>query len=317
MFTIPDKGTGQNDLQSILFKEYIEVLAAGIGKKDCVLSGLAVTAQGTPDMTVAVAKGAVLSNETMFAVAAANATIGTANASNPRLDLVVITSAGAIAVRAGTAAASPKPPARTANDVVIAVVYVPANDTTIGSDQITDLRVMAGLPVVLKKVTSAAATNTTNAAFAAFTATIPNGLFLSGRTLRLKLFGNYLFNSGSPTWKLQVKYGGTTMFDDLTGSATADTDRGAWTLDLCLTAQANNDQSVNGVFNYQQMGAKSAPTTGIGDMTSALQMTTLPFSGSAAVDSDAGDRVFEVDMTMSVSNANDEILVEGAILELL
>jgi hypothetical protein len=36
--------------------------------------------------------------------------------------------------------------ARTGNDVVLAVVYVPANDTAIATSQITDLRVIQGVP---------------------------------------------------------------------------------------------------------------------------------------------------------------------------
>src|SRR3990172_11759135 len=91
MFTIPDKGEGDNDLQSILFQEYLEVLVAGIDGMNCVLSGLVVT--GGADMTPAVAKGSVLSNGVMFAVAAADVTIGTADATHPRLDFIVVTSA--------------------------------------------------------------------------------------------------------------------------------------------------------------------------------------------------------------------------------
>ena len=140
-FSIPDKGTAQNDIQSILFKEYLGSLASS--EIDFVSSGIAPTAQGSPNMTVALSTGVVFSNGARFAVTGANATITTANATNPRLDLVVITSAGAIAVRAGTAAAAPKPPVKTANDVLIAVVFVPANDTTISSDQIVDLRFIA------------------------------------------------------------------------------------------------------------------------------------------------------------------------------
>jgi hypothetical protein len=139
-WTIPDKGEGANDLQSIAFQEYLDVLVAGTSGLDCVLSGCAVT--GGSDMTPAVASGIVRSNGVRFVVAGADVTIGTADGTNPRLDLVVVTSAGALAVRAGTAAAAPKPAARTANDVVLAVVYVPASDTTIGTTQITDLRVM-------------------------------------------------------------------------------------------------------------------------------------------------------------------------------
>lgn len=141
-FTIPDKGEGANDVQSILFQEYFDILVAGISGSTCVKTGCAVSAQATPDMTVAVAAGTVRSNDVDFTVAAGNGTITAADAANPRLDLVVITSAGAIAVRAGTPAINPKPAARTSGDVALAVVYVPAADTTIESNQITDLRVV-------------------------------------------------------------------------------------------------------------------------------------------------------------------------------
>lgn len=141
-FTIPDKGEGLNDIQSIWFQEYIDVLVAGVSGVDCVLSGCAVTAQATPDMTVAVAAGSVRSNAIAYTVTAGNGTITAADATNPRLDLVVITSAGAIAVRAGTASSTPKPAARVANDVVLAVVFVPAGNTAIENNQIVDLKVV-------------------------------------------------------------------------------------------------------------------------------------------------------------------------------
>jgi hypothetical protein len=139
-WTLPDKGEGDNDVQSILFQEYLDVLAAGIRGIDYVYNGLVVT--GGADMTPAVSTGMVVSNGKRFLVAGADVTISTAHATNPRIDLIVVTSAGALAVRAGTAGANPKPPARTANDVVIAAVYVPANDTAIATSQITDLRLL-------------------------------------------------------------------------------------------------------------------------------------------------------------------------------
>src|SRR5262245_30092260 len=124
MFTIPDKGEGFSVIQSRWFQEYIDVLVAGIQGIDCVLSGLGVTAGA--DMTPAVGKGAVLSNGTMFAIAGADVTITTADSTNPRIDLIVVNSAGALAVRAGTAGVNPKPTARSTNDVVIAAVIVRA-----------------------------------------------------------------------------------------------------------------------------------------------------------------------------------------------
>jgi hypothetical protein len=326
-FTIPDKGEGQNDIQSILFQEYLEILADGINGEDCVLSGCAVTAQGSPDMTVAVAKGAVLSNGVLKAVTAGNATITTADGTNPRLDLVVVNSSGTKAVRAGTPAAAPKPPARTANDVVLAVVYVPASDTTIGSDQIVDLRVRRTRgPIVLYKTVAAETTNSTSGVVevlnkAASGVVIPNGLFLSGRILRVRIGGNFLFNSGAPTLRIQILYGGTTMFDSTSVASVADADRAAWLLDFNLTAQGNSDQALSGSFWTQPLEvARATAAAGIGDLVFANtsnRLGTVPFSGAAAVDSDAADRTLSVRFTMSVNNSADEIVVEGATVEIL
>lgn len=317
MFNIPDKNTAQNNIQSRVFNEYMDIIIAGIDGKDCVLSGLAVTAQGSPDMTVAVAKGSVLSNGVMFAVAAANATIGTADGTNPRIDFVVISSSGSIAVRAGTADAFPKPPARTANDVVIAAIYVPASDTTISTDQITDLRVMReNGAMTIHKTTTAAVTNSNNSAIPMINLTIPNGLFLAGRVLRCRLGGNFLLNSGTATVTLIISYGGTTMFQDVTGASTNDADRLAWFLDFCVTAQENNDQALSGFLRMSPIAAKTAPTTGIGDIALTADVGT-PFSGAAAQDSNAGDKALVVSWTMSVNNAACEVVLEFATVEIL
>lgn len=320
MWSIPDKGEGDSNIQSILFQEYMDALVEGISGKNCVLSGLAMT--GGADMTPDVAKGAVLTNGVLYAVAAGTVTIGAADATNPRIDLVVVTSAGALAVRAGTAAANPKPPARTANDVVIAAVYVPANDTSIGSSQITDLRVMRGNgPICIFRNTTATTTNTTAAAIEALNkgasgVTIPSGLLAAGRKLRVHLGGNMLLNSGTPTVRIAIIYGGTTMFSDISGASTGDADRLAWSLDFEIHAQASNDETLTGVLAMGQIAAKTAPTTGIGDAWSTA-MNIAPVSGAAAVDSDAANRVLSVQVTFSVSNASDELVVESETVELI
>jgi hypothetical protein len=326
-WTIPDKGEGASNLQSILFQEYLDALVAGINGVDCVLAGCAVTAQGTPDMTVAVSKGAVLTNGVLKPVTAGNVTVTTANGSNPRLDLIVVDSTGAKQIRTGTAAASPKPPARSANDVVLAVVYVAANDTAINSNEITDLRLVRTQgPIVIYKTTAAETTDTTASAIHALNksgsgVTIPNGLFLAGRTLRVRLGGNMLLNSGTPTVTIAITYGGTTMLSDVSAAAVASANRHAWWLDFDLVAQANNDQSLNGLAQIVDVTiAPTNPGTGIGDMfgvNTAAQETQTAYSGSAAVDSDAGDRVLAVTVTFSVSNVANQLVVETATVELL
>lgn len=321
-FTIPDKGVGADNVQSVMFNSYLDVIQAGIQGIDCVLSGGLVSAQGSPDMTVAVAKAGVLTNGVLKAVAAGNGTITAADSSNPRLDLVVINSAGAIAVRAGTPNANPKPPARTANDVVLAVVWVPANDTTINGNQITDLRILRTQgPITLYKTTAAEATNTTAAAIHALNkagsgVVIPSGLFLSGKQLRVKVGGNMLINSGTPTVTITIAYGGTTLFSDVSAVTTASATRRGWDMEFNLNAQANNDQSCNGRLDTGAIAGITAPATGIGDIW-AHTHTAGAFSGAAAVDSDAADRTLTVTVTFNVSNAANELVTEYASVELI
>ena len=325
MFSLPDKGEGQNDIQSILFQEYLDILLAGIAGVDCVLSGGAVTAQGTPDMTVAVAKAATLTNSVMKATVAGNGTITTADATNPRLDLVVINSSGAIAVRAGTAAAAPKPPARTANDVVLAVVYVPANDTTIVAAQITDLRVAPPKPTIIYRTTTTETTNTAGTVELLNKAnsgvTIPSGLFLTGKILRVRMGGNMLLNSGTGTTNaIAIRYGAVTMFSNVeTVAQAASTIRIAWFLDFDIAAQGNADQALSGVASFNDFTiTRVAPAAGIGQLfqnNSAFEQPPA-FSGAGIADSDTADRLLSVLWTMT-SNAANEVVVKSATVELL
>jgi hypothetical protein len=304
MFTIPNKGVGDSNFQSVLTNQDIEVLVAGISGVDCVLSGLAVT--GGADMTPAVAKGAVLTNRIMKAVAAADVTIGTADATNPRIDLIVVNSSGALAVRAGTAAAVPLPPARSTNDVVIAMVYVPAADTTIETTKCIDKRVMPPLPLCIYRTTAAETTNTTAAAIHILDKTnsgvvIPNGLLTTGRMLRVRIWGSILMNSGTPTNVLTIAYG-------------------AFVLDFMLVAQGNADQALTGFMSIGDFStAVTAPTTGYGDaFPVAGSMEPSPtFGGAGTADSDAANRTLTVTWTFNVSNAANEMTVEGATVELL
>jgi hypothetical protein len=316
-FTIPDKGEGANDIQSILFQEYLEVLAAGMNC-DFVLDGCACTAQGSPDMTVAVAKGSVISNGNLFPVTAGNVTIGAADGSNPRLDLIVANNAGTKAVRAGTAAAAPKPPARSANDVVLAVVYVPASDTTIAANQITDLRVLRTQgPILLKKVTADVLFNTTAVIQTYFSITIPNGLLVAGKKLRVHCGGNYLANTATPpTLILTISFGAVTMFvSAASATLTQDADRGAWNLIFDITAQTNTDQALTGLISVQTPGAKTN-STGRGSLAVATHINS-PINGAGTADTNTADRDLLVRWTMSVSSASHEIVMEHATCELL
>jgi hypothetical protein len=139
-FTLPDNDEAFNNNQSIWMQTDINALVAGI-QGDGVVSGCAPTAQGTPDMTVAVAAGTIQVSDTSYSITGGNATITAADGSNPRIDLVCAKTDDTLPVTAGTAAANPKAPDIPASQVLVAMVYVPASDTDIDSNQITDKRV--------------------------------------------------------------------------------------------------------------------------------------------------------------------------------
>lgn len=317
-FTIRDDGEGLHSLQSNFYQEQLEVLLDGISGVTCVISGGVVGPQGSPNMTVTVSKAGVMSNGNLLAVAAsASLAVAPADATNPRLDLVVITSAGTLAVRTGTPAAAatpPKPPNRTANDVVLAILYIPAGLTGITANHITDQRVLRN-HVTLKKVTTPVAINTNATIQTLFTLTVPDGMLLAGEIIRVTLGGSYV-SSVASTWTFTISFGGTTMFADVTVATTADTDRGAWRITFNLISQATSDQALNGEINFQTPGAKTAPASGVGDLAVVTSVTT-PINGASAVNTDTGNRDLLVRVTHSVSNATVETLMEFATAELL
>lgn len=123
-------------------------------------TSLAVTAQGTPNMTVNVAAGwAAIVGTTQsnmgvyvgYNDATTVLTIGTAPATNSRIDLICMTVNDAyysgatnnvvLQVIAGTAAASPVAPTLPANSISLATVLVGTNVTSINAGNITDTRV--------------------------------------------------------------------------------------------------------------------------------------------------------------------------------
>lgn len=112
-------------------------------RKTGVVSGCVVTAQTSPDQTVAVSAGEVLSNGTFIAVNAnSTLSIGSGSSAGPRFDLVVVNSSGTLAVRTGIASSNPVFPALSTGDVVLAAIYrTSGTSSTIASGQIIDKRV--------------------------------------------------------------------------------------------------------------------------------------------------------------------------------
>jgi len=113
----------------------VDALSNALGATG-LISGCAVTAQGTPNMSVAVAAGVVQVAGVVVTVATGNVTITAAHGTLARFDLVVVNASAVKSVVAGTASTNPVFPAIPASSVPLAAVYVPAAITAIGSTQI-------------------------------------------------------------------------------------------------------------------------------------------------------------------------------------
>ena len=103
-----------------------------------VVSGLVVSAQTTPDMTVKVSAGvAYTATGIRYAPSAvASLAVTAANATNPRIDIVYLSSAGVITYLAGTAAATPSAPATPTGGLRLAEISVAAGATSIAAANI-------------------------------------------------------------------------------------------------------------------------------------------------------------------------------------
>lgn len=130
-----------------LLRTDIAVIVAGSNGTGVVssaagaLSGCGVTAQGSPNMTVAVAGCTVRIVQSVATVTSGSVTITTANPSSPRIDLIVVNTSGTKAAVAGTPATVPDAPNIPADSVVLAFVRVPAGGTAVDNSMITDKRI--------------------------------------------------------------------------------------------------------------------------------------------------------------------------------
>ncbi len=136
---VPNKAAAAYARQAGGFADLVDQISAALAG-DGVLVGMGVSAQGTPDMTVAVAAGQVRIGGYFAAYAGANVTITAADSTNPRFDLICCDHNGTVSRVGGTAAVRPVPPDIPANSIQLAQVYVPAGATSIDNPKIVDKR---------------------------------------------------------------------------------------------------------------------------------------------------------------------------------
>jgi hypothetical protein len=106
-----------------------------------VVSGLEVTAQNVPDMTVNVASGIIyMQDGERFEVEADTMAVVEADEENPRIDIIYINGTGVVSYMQGTAAENPTAPETPLGSQLLAEIAVAADATAIGTANITDKR---------------------------------------------------------------------------------------------------------------------------------------------------------------------------------
>ncbi len=127
--------------------DFNAVVRDALAGSTLVESGCTVSDGGTNDLSLDVASGEVVVNSTDASVSSQSVTLGSANADNPRYDLVVADDTGAASVVAGTASSTPQAPSIPSDSVLLAVVEVTAGASGVTDADIYDARaVLSGIP---------------------------------------------------------------------------------------------------------------------------------------------------------------------------
>ena len=97
-----------------------------------VVSGLTVTAQDVPDMSVNVSSGVIyMQDGERFEVEADTMNVVEADADNPRIDIIYINGTGLVSYYPGTAAVEPTAPETPSSSQLLAEIAVAKNATAI------------------------------------------------------------------------------------------------------------------------------------------------------------------------------------------
>jgi len=119
-----------------------------------VVTGCAATADGT-DLVISVAAGTIAvagigiggTTSGQIDTGSGTTTLSAADATNPRFDIVYITTGGSISHATGTASSNPIFPSLSAGQIALAAVYVGPTVTAIQSADVIDKRVFVPSPV--------------------------------------------------------------------------------------------------------------------------------------------------------------------------
>lgn len=149
---------------------------------------------------------------------------------------------------------------------------------------------------------------------------VPANALGTNGLLRFTVFGDYLNNSGAgETMTLRIKFGGTTLYQDVTGSIAAATARRPFR----IVGEIGNKGATNVQFlvAHWELGAAGSATTGIGDIgaggaTGEIGQHVVASAGDAAIDTTLA-ATLDITIAHSVASLSISMRRKYAVLELI
>jgi hypothetical protein len=157
--------------------------------------------------------------------------------------------------------------------------------------------------------------NNTTAETTVYSYAIDGPTQMRGRTVRITLHYEHFNNTGvDRTYRLRVKFGGTTMYD-YTATVPTESIVRCGVVELFLTDNSSNTQTLRG-FWIQAVGAKTA-TVGYGPVDESNHVTALRGVNASIDTTSAGTDNIEITCTLSAASTNLYFRNIQTILELL
>lgn len=320
MFTIPNlDDIGEDAEQAEVDSKDIQIVMMGL-QGTGVISGCAMTEQGAPDDTVAVAEGVISYEGILAAVTAGNVDFENADGTNDRFDYIMTTNAGVLVDPSagdgkGTAAADPVFPAIPANRVILGVALIVANDNVVHDEHIVDKRVPVDrlAEVLDSTATEVEKSNSANLE-TLYTFTVPAGYLAAGDSIRLTLALGLLNNKGSPgTIAYTFDVGGVSQTSNTPTYPDSASGAEGWAQFL-ITVEDNDNWEVGGFHRMGRPvgGHYAFAATEDGDQYAAA----IAYPGTG-VDLTSGTVTIAFKSQMSAAHANFANTLRSAVLEFL
>lgn len=145
----------------------------------------------------------------------------------------------------------------------------------------------------------------------AWSFTVPGNKLGSNKSLIVELLAEFFSGTTTHTLTIEVSYGGTVLWSDVSTLQTAvATNHPVW---LRLVLAANNSTSAQVLGGLVSMGSAAATTTGEGDLATVIASATgfnTPIRGTAAKDSTA-DQTYKISITLSATTNTSFITTYG------